>query len=242
MDLNIIEVIKNGVESSDAVRAMWIAGSIADGYSDNLSDVDIWLDINDGKDEEIFTLVESILAGQGVLDVNLGEWILPPFSHKVYHLSHMNPYHFIEVTLHSHSDKYEFTEGIRKAKVIFDKDGITKPVPLDLEAHNAMLANRAKVLAEKLKVGRVSVEKEIQRGQFLDAMHNYNFWLLETILELARIKYSPLKYTYGLKHGNRDLPKDVAGKVESLCKIKSLDDFKIKIDEIEQLANELTKH
>ncbi len=242
MDLSIVDNLKNELEQNDLIRAMWIAGSVAEGFNDELSDIDIWFEIIDGKDEEVFKIIEGILASKGELDVNFGEWISPPFSHKVYHLAHTNPYHFIEVTLHSKSDKYEFVEGIRNVRVIFDKDAITKVTPFDAESHDKMLNERRIVLNEKLKIGRISVEKEIQRGQFLDAMHNYNFWLLETILELARIKYSPLKYTYGLKHGNRDLPKDVAGKIESLCKIKSLDDFKIKIDEIEQLANELTKH
>lgn len=238
MDLGIVEELKIILEKESGVHAMWIAGSVAEGYNDELSDVDIWLDIDDGTDVETFKAIERFLKTRGNLDVNFGENNTPPFSHKVYHLSHMEPYHFIEFTLHSHKDNYEFIDGVRKIKLLFDKDGTVKFKPLNKASHAKMLKSRKNHLVKQIEIGKLSARKEITRRQFMDALHNYQFWLVEPIIELARIKYSPLKISYGLKHGNRDLPKDVTAKIESLYIIKSLDDLDNKINDIGVMVNE----
>ena len=81
------------------------------------------------------------------------------------------------------------------------------------------------------------ISKEITRRQFLEALHNYQFWLVEPIIELARIKFTPLKITYGLKHGTRDLPVDIVKEIESLHVVKSLDDLSNKIEEVKAMTN-----
>lgn len=237
MDLKIVEELKKNLEQNSSIHAMWIAGSVAEGYDDELSDVDVWLDIDDGQDKAVFDSIEEFLCSKGELDVNFGEDTAPPYSHKVYHLAHMDPYHFIEITLHSHSHNYEFIECIRKIKVLFDKDGTIKFKPFDESSYSKMLKDRKRFLAEKIEIGELSVKKEVVRGQFMDALHNYQFWLVEPIIELARIKYAPLKISYGLKHGSRDLPKDTVKEIESLYILASLEDLGNKIEDIKTLVD-----
>jgi predicted nucleotidyltransferase len=215
---------------------MWIAGSVAEGYADELSDVDLWLDVDDGKEEELSEFIEAFLESKGELDVRLGLSLEPPYTHRVYHLKGTNPYHFIEFTLHTHSHEHDFDQGARKIKILFDKDGTIKTKPFNKEAHAIELQTRKQSLIYKIEVGYLSVEKEIIRGQFMDAMHNYEFWLVEPVIELARIKHSPLKTSYGLKHGSRDLPKETADEIQSLYTIKSLDDLRNKIEEVKAMV------
>ncbi len=236
MDYRIVEDLKALLQKNPTTHAMWIAGSVAEGYADELSDVDLWLDIDDGQDEAIFNIIEEFLLSKGELDVNYGEDMSPPFTHKVYHLTHTNPYHFIEVTLHSHTDDYEFIEGIRNVKVLFDKDGTTKTKPFDKVGHEKMLHERKQTLIRKIEIGEISVRKEIIRKQFMDALHNYQFWLVEPIIELTRIKHAPLKISYGLKHGSRDLPAETVKEIESLYLIKSLEDLENKIEDIKTMV------
>lgn len=237
--LRIVDELKELSEQNVAIHAMWIAGSVAEGYDDELSDIDLWLDIDDGQNEAVYKSIESFLQSKGELDVNFREDMRPPFTHKVYHLAHMNPYHFIEVTLHSHSHHYEFVEGVRKVKVLFDKDSVVKFKPLDAVSHAQMLRDRKQFLTEKMELGELSVQKEITRGQLMDALHNYQFWLVEPAIELARIKYAPLKISYGLKHGSRDLPKDIVSVIESLYTISSLENLQDKIAEVKALVSKL---
>ena len=230
MDRTIVEEIKEIMEQEKAVHAMWITGSVAEGYDDELSDIDLWLDIDDGQDKAIFSKIEEFLESKGELDINFTEGLTPPYSHCVYHLAGMNPYHFIEITLHSHSNEIGLFDALRKIKVLFDKDGTTNFKPFDKVSYDKMLQERKQFLIEKIEFGEQSIRKEITRRQFLEALHNYQFWLVEPVIELARIKHTPLKITYGLKHGTRDLPKDVVKEIESLYIIKNLEDLNNKIE------------
>lgn len=236
MDKKIVEELKKHLEQNTAIHAMWIAGSVAEGYDDELSDVDICLDIDDGQDKAVFGSIEKFLKSKGELDINFSEGMTPPYSHSVYHLSGMNPYHFIEITLHPHSNKIGLFDSMRKIKVLFDKDNTTDFEPFDKPSYDKMLQARKQFLIEKIEFGEQSVTKEITRQQFMEALHNYQFWLVEPIIELARIKYSPLKITYGLKHGSRDLPKDTIKEIESLYIIASLNDLGNKIYDIKVLV------
>ncbi|MEJ0072470.1 MAG: hypothetical protein WDN27_00005, partial [Candidatus Saccharibacteria bacterium] len=238
MDYTIVEELQKLMEQDEAVHAMWIAGSVAEGHADELSDIDLWLDIDDGKDKSIFDSIEGLLKSKGELDINFSEGITPPYSHTVYHLAEMNPYHFVEITLHSHSNEIGLFDSLRKIKVLFDKDGTTNFKPFDKVSYDKMLQERKQFLVEKIAFGEQSVVKEITRQQFLEALHNYQFWLVEPVIELARIKYSPLKITYGLKHGTRDLPEDTVKEIESLYIIKSLNDLSNKIEDVKAMVKE----
>lgn len=236
MDKTIAEELKKIMEQDEAVHAMWIAGSVAEGNDDELSDIDLWLDIDDGQDKEIFSKIEKFLESKGELDINFSEGITPPYSHCVYHLAGMSPYHFIEITLHSHSKEIGLFDALRKIKVLFDKDGTTNFKPFDKISYDKMLQERKQFLIEKIEFGEQSIRKEITRRQFMEALHNYQFWLVEPIIELARIKHTPLKITYGLKHGTRDLPQDTVKEIESLHILKSLDDLSNKIGEVKDMV------
>ena len=235
MDKTIAEELKKFMEQDESVHAMWIAGSVAEGTDDELSDIDLWLDIDDGQDKAIFSKIEKFLESKGELDINFSEGITPPCSHCVYHLAGMNPYHFIEITLHSHSNEIGLFDALRKIKVMFDKDGTTNFKPFDKVSYDKMLQERKQFLVEKIEFGEQSIRKEITRRQFMEALHNYQFWLVEPIIELVRIKYTPLKITYGLKHGSRDLPHDTVKEIESLHIIKSLDDLSNRLEDVKAL-------
>lgn len=235
MDLKIVDELKELLEKDSTIHAMWIAGSVAEGTADELSDVDLWVDIDDNQDKHVLDKIEEFLAKKGTIDINFSEGLTPPFTHVVYHLTQMSPLHFIEINLHSHSHKFGLFDSLRKVKVLFDKDNTTELEPFDEASYIKMLSERKQFLIEKIKFGESSVTKEIKRKQFMEALHNYQFWLVEPIIELIRIKHSPFKITYGLKHGSRDLPKDAVASIESLHTISSIDDLNNKINEVKEL-------
>lgn len=240
MNYTFVDELKSVLEKDERTHAMWIGGSVAEGYSDDYSDIDLYLDIDDGSEEYIFSTIEEFLEMKSDLDVNFLENLSPPYSHKIYHLAGTDQLHFIEVTLHSHSHHIGLFDRLRKIKVLFDKDGVTDFESIDQVQYDEMLNKRKKFLVEKIKIGEVSVGKELRRKQFLDAMHNYHYWILEPIVELARIMHCPLKVTYGLKHASRDLPEKTMKEIESLYKINSLDDFERKIEDVAAMIKKYT--
>ena len=55
--LELAELLRPNVST----HAMWIGGSFAEGYNDELSDIDLYIDINDGQDEIVLAVVEQFL-------------------------------------------------------------------------------------------------------------------------------------------------------------------------------------
>jgi predicted nucleotidyltransferase len=179
MDQKIIDELAKVLKQDAKTHAMWIKGSVAEGFADELSDVDLMIGIDEGCDDEVYSAIESFLRAQDDLAVNFdARQSFSKHSHKVYRLAQSNPYHFIEVTLLPHSGQVVFTEGVDKVKTLFDKDGSIKFKPLDNQKLQSELLERSRYLKEKIKIGELFVKKEITRRQYMDAMHNYQFWLV----------------------------------------------------------------
>jgi len=235
MDLAIIQEFKALLEPLAHVHAMWIAGSVADGYEDEFSDIDLFLEIDDKTHAKTYKIIEDFLESKGSLDVKLGHSLQEPFTHRVYHIEGTNPYHFVEFTLHSRSDEYNPYAGNRHAVKVFDKVGFLDQEKSDTTVSKDELQTRKESLLDKIEVGYISVEKEVIRGNFTDALHNFEFWLRTPMIEIIRIKHTPQKTGFDLKHGSRDLPKDALDDIEKLCQIGSIETFRDKISLVKDL-------
>ncbi|HXY18295.1 MAG TPA: aminoglycoside 6-adenylyltransferase [Candidatus Nitrosopolaris sp.] len=232
--------LTNSLKQHTAVHAAWLEGSRGEGTNDEFSDMDIWVDVDDGREEEVYEHIESFLRKIGELDVDYAANIAHPLlRHRTYHIAGTNPFERLEINMQSHSRNFRFTEGVHNIKVLFDKDSTIKMERLNKEALEKELASRKRFLLEKIEFGELWVEKEIRRRKFLEALGMYNHFFAESIVELCRIKYSPYKISHGLKHIYTDLPQDIVRKIESIHQITSIEDIKEKITEVKDLAKEL---
>lgn len=232
--------IQDILKESDFVHAAWIEGSIAEGFNDDLSDIDLWIDVDDDKEDAAFGVIEEYLKSKAPLEINFEvELAHPQIRHKVYRLKSAADFDILEVNIQSHSRNFVFTEGVESIKVLFDKDGTIQTKPLDQDKLEKNLSEREEYLTAKIPLGKLWIRKETARNNFPDALHNYNFWILEPVVELARIKYSPRKISFGLKHLSRDLPPEVARRIEDLHGAKSLQEINEKLPEAEALIKSL---
>ena len=55
----IIRAISNGLIDHPAIFSLWLEGSDANDTVDKFSDLDFWLDVQDGKESEVFLAFES---------------------------------------------------------------------------------------------------------------------------------------------------------------------------------------
>ena len=76
---------------------------------------------------------------------------------------------------------------------------------------------------------------KIKRKDFLEALVYYHKWALTPLVELLRIRYSPLKRDYYLKHISRDLPKKVVVQLEDLYVVDSPKDIERKLAKANKL-------
>ena len=232
----IIEAINNTLLDNLYVYAFWLEGADAAGSVDEYSDIDIWLDVEDAKEDLIFNKIEKALEDLGPLDFAY-EQEKPDqqIRHKIYHLKNTPDTLLIDVCIQSHSREFIFTKDLpgEEVKIIFDKTGVIKFKKLDEEELKQAQIKRVDDL-KNIFAQESRVIKMIKREQFIDSFYFYYKFILQPLSEVLRIRYAPKKQIF-LKYIAKDLPINIAKQLESLYKVNSLDEMLLKI----KIAKEL---
>ena len=143
--------------------------------------------------------------------------------------------------LHSR-DSYAFHENdsIETAKVIFDKSNIIRYKPLDLSVFTGQ--NKTRLAEAKYRRSQyMRAEKYVRRGQYLEAYTYYNRYILEPLIDLIRLIYTPAYADYYLIHISQHIPETEREKLEYFAQINSLDDMAKKIPQASSWFDELAK-
>jgi hypothetical protein len=127
---------------------------------------------------------------------------------------------------------------VKSLVVLFDKAGVVRYQPLDQNSLSAEVLERARHLERQLEVYPTFVRKEIERECFLEALGSYLRHVLEPLVEALRLKHSPTRRDFYLKHVSRDLPVEVVAELERLYRVQDLSDVKLRLPEALELLQE----
>ncbi len=238
----IIELLYEQLKNNPNVYAFWLEGADASGLTDEYSDLDIWFDVEDGKENLIFSEIEKILEKLGPLDfIYEQEQPHDLIHHKVYHVKNTATTLLLDICIQSHSRKFFFTIDLpgEEVKIIFDKDNVIKFKEFDERQWNEFLEKRIYHLKNIFHQDS-RVIKMIKRREFIDAFNFYYKFTLQPLTELLRIKYAPKKQIF-LKYISQDLPEDLSKQLEDLYKINSLEEMFIKLTLAKKLFNNVLK-
>ncbi|MEI6850670.1 MAG: hypothetical protein WCK26_01755 [Candidatus Saccharibacteria bacterium] len=227
----VIQKLKERLESIKDVNALWLEGADSLDTVDEFSDIDIWVDVNDGKENETIEVIKGTLSELGELDFyHETEHPHPKIRQFFFHIEGTSKFLIIDLCIQSNSREFWFTEGMNgeKSKTIFDKKNVITIKPIDETKFNQELSDRRSYLLKEYQIKKVDTEKEIARNDYLGAL-NFYISLNSIFTELMRIKYCPTKHEFGLKHAKRDFPKDIRPSIESIYQFKSIDDIKANI-------------
>lgn len=123
--LEIIQKIAPVIKKNVNIHAMWLEGSWATGMNNVHSDIDVWLDVNDGTFDECIAVFRNELAKVGKIDWEKSRGIYsdaPRLTKQTFHLDGFSDEQAIELDLQEHGRQFEFDKKENKIKVIFDKD------------------------------------------------------------------------------------------------------------------------
>lgn len=121
----IIEKVAAEVKSAPYIHAMWIEGSYATGKNNEKSDIDVWLDVDDGTfDESIDMFREELLQ---IVEVDEEESrgiysLEPKLRKQTFFLKSFSRDNCIELDLQEHSRNFVFSKDEHSIMVLFDKD------------------------------------------------------------------------------------------------------------------------
>ena len=242
----IINKLREALEPLPYVYAFWLEGADAIGTVDEYSDIDFWVDFEDEYEEQAYEAVENALSELTEIDY---KYVMrhdhPKILQRIYHLAGTSDYLMIDFCWQLHSrpkDEYTYIENdsIEAVTVVFDKDNIIRYKPLnpsDFEDWNKHRLEEAKYR----RTQHIRAEKYVRRGQYLEAYAYYNRYVLEPLIDLLRLIYTPAYANYYLVHISQHIPPAEREKLEYFAQISSLDDMAERIPQAAEWFDELVE-
>lgn len=225
----IVQLVKV-LEPQPWSHALWLEGADALGAVDAYSDLDCWLDVEDAQIETAIRTVDQALQALGALDMN--ETYVhahPQIRQKIYHLQGSSPYLLIDFCWQLHSRpaaESQFLRGdrVETVQILFEKSPVIhflepeqiEPVQMDAATLNEM--------QQRLRQS-CRPQKYVLREQFPEALVYYNKYLIEPLVYLLRLRYTPRYPDMHLIHISRHIPTQDLQRLESLLRNGSLADL-----------------
>jgi len=228
----IIKTLVNALEPLDYVHAFWEGGAVAFKRIDQWSDIDLYLVVDDEKVDETFLVVESALKSLSPIKQK-SEILRPPWpglSQAFYKLEDASEYLLIDLAVLKLSSPEKFLEPKIHGNVVFyfNKSDQVKHSPFDKDALVKKLQERLEKLKARFDMFNNFVQKEINRGNHLEAIDLYYTLTLATLVEALRIRYNPVHYDFKMRYIHYELPSETTQKLEHLYFVKDEKDLQEK--------------
>ncbi len=241
---DIIKKLHQELEPLPFIYAFWLEGADAISRTDEYSDIDFWVDFEDEYEQQAYEAVEKALSSLSEIDYkHIMSHDHPKIRQRIYHLANTSRYLMIDFCWQLHSrpkDDYAYYENdrIEAAMVVFDKDNIVRHKPLDLSVFSQWNTARLEE-AKYRRTQQLRAEKYVCRGQYLEAYAYYNRYVLEPLIDLLRLIYTPAHTSYYLIHISQHIPSWEREKLEYFAQIGTLSDIGEKIPQAGQWFDEL---
>ena len=166
-------------------------GAVAFDRADEWSDIDICVDADDEKVEQVFPVVERALEALApielkydVLAPSLGEYV-----QAFYRLDGAGKFMLVDLAVFRHSARDKLLEPEIHGRAIFhfNKNGAIEVPALER-------------MRKTCEMFAPFVEKELKRGDYLRALGLYQRMVLEALLQALRMKYKPAHYDFGASY------------------------------------------
>jgi hypothetical protein len=241
----ILPALRAALEPLAFVHAMWEGGAISFNRTDEMSDIDLYVDVEDSRVEDVFRVVEEALERLSGVELKY-QVPLPashPYSQAFYRLKGASEFLLLDLAVMKHSaeDKFLEREIHGTALFHFNKGGAVKIPPVDRAKFVANLCDRLEKMKIRFEMFRCFVRKEMKRRNFIEALDLYNRLVLEVLLEALRMKHKPLHYNFRTHHILHDLPRDVVERLKALYFVSGEIDLAHKLDLAEEWFRQTVK-
>jgi len=224
---DLIEVLRQALERSDAVDAAWEGGSAAFDAADELSDVDAVAVVADDAVDDTFAQVESALNSLSPVTLRHDVAATVGYAQKFYRLRDAGEFLVVDFVVLRRGDPLLFREVELHGRgpTWFDRRGILVESRLDATNDIAQARARVPALASAFAMFQHLVTKERLRGRAVDALMFYQSMTLRPLAEAVRLLHCPQRRGFGLRYLARDLPADACAELEALAFVRDLDDL-----------------
>jgi hypothetical protein len=239
----ITGTLREALEPLEYVYAMWEGGSTAMGRMDQWSDIDLAVDVEDDKVEEVFQVAEAALASLSPIELKyrVPEPTWHGHSQTFYRLSDAGPFLIVDlgVVKHSSADKLLQAAIHGRQLVYFDKANVVQSGPLDKEALLATISKRLAALPVIFDMFQSFALKEVYRRDNITALSYYQGFTLRPLVEALRIKHDPVRYNFHARYLYHILPTETVQKLERLFFVSDAEDLLAKREEGEEMFRQV---
>lgn len=227
---DLLGAIASTLEPLDFVLALWQGGSESHGYTDEWSDLDLRVLVEDDRVLDTFDALETGLQQISAIRLRyrLPEPIWHGHSQCFYQLEQTNPFLLIDFTIMQRStpNRYLGVERHGRAIVSFDKTGEIQDPPFDRVRHIEQMQVRLAQLEVTFPLGQLFVLKEVYRGHLAEGIANYHKLTIKPLVEVLGMLHRPDRYDYEFKYFDRDFPDQVKREITRMMCIRDLEDLR----------------
>jgi len=239
----ILASLRAAFEPLPYVYAMWEGGAASFDRVDEWSDIDLQVDVEDERVDEVMALGGQVLAELSPIEL---QYAVPqPSWHghaqTFFWLRDAGPYLLVDFVVMKHSNPVKFLEHeIHGNRVVhFDKLGVTDVAPLDAAEFSAQIRRRWEILRVNFPLFQSLTLKEIKRGNAIEAHAFYQGFTLRPLLEALRMELTPYHYNFHTRYVYYELPPEIVRRLESFFFVASLDDLAEKRRQAEEWFSEI---
>lgn len=239
----IIKTVASALRRLDFVHAFYESGARAFNRVDKWSDIDLYLVVDDERIDDAFAAVETVLKTLSPIKQKFAVTQLPwpGVSQAFYRLERASEYLLIDLAVIKLSGPEKFLDPQIHGEAVFhfNKSNVVK-VPVQSKEELAKnLKQRLTRLKDRFALFNVFVQKEINRGNYLEALVLYQSITLGSVVDVLRIKYSPFHHDFKTRYVQYELPSAINDRLEHLYFVKDRKDLLEKYREATRWYKEL---
>jgi len=223
----ITHAVTDALRPLPGVLAGWEGGSAAFAALDQYSDIDLTYLVDDAEPfENLYPIAEKAIESVSPITVRYN----PPLG-RYYKLRDGGDYLLVDlVFLHAGGpDNYLDVERHGHVISLFDKADWLRQRRLD----NRALASQRKARFRELQlwfvVSQSFVRKAILRQKEIEAIAAFWSYTIKPLTELLRMRHSSVRWDFGLRYLDRDVPPVVYDELRKLMFVQNLDDLETKL-------------
>jgi predicted nucleotidyltransferase len=231
----MVKELVNALEPLDYVHAFYEEGAAAFNRIDEWSDIDLYAVVDDEKVDATFLAAEKALESLSPIEQKLRTPQLPwpGVFQTFYKLKQASEFLLIDLAVLKPSASEKFIEPLIHGNVVFyfNKNNAVKPTTFDRKAFLKKLHERLEVLQARFDMFNNLVQKEISRGNRLEAVEWYRAFTLAALVEALRMKLNPIHYDFRMRYVHYELPPEITERLEKLYFVKNARDLQEKYRE-----------
>lgn len=230
----LTDKLRSRLEPLEFVDAMFLGGSKAFGRDDEYSDLDMVVQAAPQHIEDVFAAARDALLELSPISVEyrMPEPMWHGMSQTFYQLENAPEWLMVDFCIRQRGklDGPQFNEIEIHGEpvVIFDKLGCVQPVHVDRKELDAKIREKLTSLRSHYQLFRHLPDKELRRGRPVDAVNFYHQLVLNSLMRILRMRYTPFQYDWGSRYLQHQLPPEVYARLEPLYLVADAADLRRK--------------